>query len=83
MYEPDTQCLGRTHVALFSHTLVLLHSYTFQLSQQTLSLTVGIAVTRVNDVTRMCVTAATRKYASCWHGELPPCDGGCLIYKVP
>jgi len=71
--------LGRTHIALFSHILVLLHSYTYQQSQQTLSLTVGIAVTCVNDVTRMCDTPATRKCASCWHGKLPPCDSGCLI----
>ena len=73
------KCLGRTHTALYSHTLVLLHSYTFQQSQQTLSFTMSIAVTRANAVIRLCVIPATRKCASRCHGELPPGDGGCLI----
>ena len=73
------------HTALISHTLVLLHAYTFQQGRQSLSLMVGIAVTCVVALIRLCHSSgpATRKCASRWHGEVPLGISGRLIWKVP
>ena len=52
------------HTALISHTLVLLHAYTFQQGRQSLSLMVGIAVTCVVALIRLCVTPVAQPQGS-------------------